>query len=110
LNSPPPLISLHQQKKTPTRRAFARDLNPPPVIPVLHGGPYAMGPPRDAPGWDCSPAPPMPWAEWAGERGMDVDIDAAVLFVSSSSFFWGGGVPRADCGIFTFDFRIYRMI
>ena len=88
LNSPPPPISGNPK----TRRAFARDLDldPPPFVPVLHGGPYAIAPPGDAPGWDCAPALPMSWEEWVGAggradwegwEGMDVD-DQTGVFVS----------------------------
>jgi len=96
LHSPPPSISTHYRK---TRRAFARDLDldPPPLVPVLHGGPYAMAPPGDAPGWDCALKGPVPWGEWvvaavaaAGGtqvdnwEGMDVD-DCNGVFVSFPS-------------------------
>lgn len=67
LGSPPPQISIHQKN----RRAFARDLDldHPPLVPVLHGGPYAIAPPGDAPGWDCAPAPPLQWGDWVGAGG-----------------------------------------
>jgi hypothetical protein len=61
---------------------------------VLHGGPYVIAPPGDAPGWDCAPAQPMEWGEWVGTGGrgdwegwdgMDVDVghrtDVFVSFV-----------------------------
>lgn len=87
-------------------------------MPVLHGGPYAIAPPGDAPGWDCAPAPPLQWGDWVGAggrvdwegwEGMIVD-DRQGVFVSSafpSYFVFFVVVSRVDGMVWV---RIYRMI